>query len=202
MATHDPLTVAGLTKQDVLLMRRDSAGLVRATPPREDPKGMGVAALLTSEVYGLRSELDEDTLADLDEKRELAIKDQLTPMDRERLTELNRKLDALDFRMPVRDPMYRPFVEAMTRLESELELDGAALTPEQYRLREELATVVVETLRALPSFQLFSQAMAQLQDQQEVNANASTPEEENQLRRIATEVLEIVQTARPKLQPR
>ena len=148
MATHDPLVVAGLTAPEVQLMRRDDAGRVAARHPDEDPKGMGVAGLLTSELYGLRSQLDWETLRALDQKRELATKETLSDAERGRLRELNELLGNLDFSKTTRDPLYKPFVEAMTRLERELGLKKAVLSPEEVNARGDLAADVVRALLA------------------------------------------------------
>jgi hypothetical protein len=73
MATHDPLTIAGLTRNEVRVMVRDQkASKIVAEVPEHDPKGMGVRGILTSELFGLRSDLDLATLQLLDEKRDLA----------------------------------------------------------------------------------------------------------------------------------
>ena len=86
MTTHDPLTVAGLTRNDVRVLIRDQAtGGIVAEIPEHDPKGMGVRGILTSELFGLRSDLDLATLKLLDEKRDLANKEQLTEWDKTRL---------------------------------------------------------------------------------------------------------------------
>jgi ABC-type multidrug transport system ATPase subunit len=116
MATHDPLVIAGLTRSQVQIMQREN-GRITAHCPSDDPKGMGVAGLLTSEVYGLRSELDLETMKLLDEKRALAAKATLTEEDRVRLGELDKQLRGLDFTNTVRDPMYKRFAEAMAKRE-------------------------------------------------------------------------------------
>jgi predicted ATPase len=118
MATHDPLVIAGLTRSQVQIMQREN-GRITAHCPSDDPKGMGVAGLLTSEVYGLRSELDLETMKLLDEKRALAAKATLTEEDRVRLGELDKQLRGLDFTNTVRDPMYKRFAEAMAKRERE-----------------------------------------------------------------------------------
>jgi ABC-type multidrug transport system ATPase subunit len=146
MTTHDPLVVASLTAPEVQIMQRDGDGHVFAVHPDEDPRGMGVAALLTSELYGLRSALDPETLSALDRKRELATKGDLDDQERRELGQLNEHLGGLDFTTTVRDPLYKPFVNAMSRLEVELGLQSAVLTSEQVRERERLADEVVSLL--------------------------------------------------------
>ena len=54
MATHDPLVIAGLEKAQVQIMQRDEGtGHISAVTPEQDPRGMGVAALLTSDLFRL-----------------------------------------------------------------------------------------------------------------------------------------------------
>jgi predicted ATPase len=146
MASHDPLVVAGLIASEVQLMRRDGDGRVSAEHPDEDPKGMGVAGLLTSELYGLRSSLDPDTLDALDRKRQLTIKEDKSATDREELAKLNEQLGRLDFTHTVRDPLYKPFVNAMAQLEKELGLGATVMTPAQVKEREHIAVEIVRAL--------------------------------------------------------
>ena len=56
ITTHDPLVIAGLIKEQVQILERDEEYMIRAVQPLDDPRGMGIAALLTSEIYGLRSQ--------------------------------------------------------------------------------------------------------------------------------------------------
>lgn len=146
MATHDPLVVASMLRSEVQLMQRNVDGKVFAEQPVEDPRGMGISALLMSEVYGLRSELDPETLELLDRKRELAIKVELSETEREELKYLNNYLGSLDFTKTVRDPKFKLFVEAMTEIEKQRNLQLPDLTKEQ---REEQKRLAVEIVREL-----------------------------------------------------
>jgi ABC-type multidrug transport system ATPase subunit len=148
IATHDPLVIAGLEREQVQLMQRDEkTERINADYPEESPRGMGVAALLTSDIYGLRSQLDLPTMRLLDERRELAIKEELTEAERERLRSLNEELDRLDFTTTIRDPLYEPYVKAMTRAEKEEGLREPVLTPEQQDRQKELAVQIVSELQ-------------------------------------------------------
>lgn len=62
LATHQPLLVAGLRKQEIRVMTRNADGKIFATEPEESPRGTGVAGVLTSPLYGLDSQLDEFSL--------------------------------------------------------------------------------------------------------------------------------------------
>jgi predicted ATPase len=149
MATHDPLVVAGLTKSQVQILRRnEETGQISAELPEQDPKGMGVAALLTSEIYGLRSQLDLETMQLLDRKRELAVKEPLSPGEREELRELDHQLAGLDFTIAVRDPLYKRFVNAMTARQQEKGLTAPVLTKEQQEQQKDLAMEILKELEA------------------------------------------------------
>jgi predicted ATPase len=148
MATHDPLVITGLERSQVQIMRREEeSGRIFAEMPNEDPKGMGIAGLLTSDVYGLRSQLDLETLKLLDKKRSLAVKETLTDQEKDELEKLNEQLAGLDFTKTVRDPLYEQFVNAQTKLEKEEGLQVAVLTKAQQEKQKELALEVLKKLK-------------------------------------------------------
>lgn len=148
IATHDPLVIAGLEREQVQLMQREEkTGRIYVSYPEESPRGMGVAALLTSDIYGLRSQLDLPTLRLLDERRELAIKEQMSDEDKIRLRDLNEQLDQLGFTKTIRDPLYEPYVKAMTKVEEEEGLREPVLTPDQQDRQRELAVEIVRELK-------------------------------------------------------
>lgn len=62
LATHDPLLVAGLCREEIRVLTRGSDGRIVASTPEEDPRGTGVASVLTSPLYGLESQLDTFSL--------------------------------------------------------------------------------------------------------------------------------------------
>lgn len=62
IATHDPLLVAGLQREEIRVLTRTTSGRVIATQPEESPRGTGVASVLTSPLYGLESQLDPFSL--------------------------------------------------------------------------------------------------------------------------------------------
>lgn len=83
MATHDPLVIASLVKEQVHLLKRDSqTGACKWTPASVNPRGLGFTGILTSEMFGFRSDLDPETLADLDDRVRLVGKEgALTPQE-------------------------------------------------------------------------------------------------------------------------
>jgi predicted ATPase len=147
MATHDPLTIAGLGRDQVRVMNRDANGKISSLIPEKDPKGMGISGILTSDIFGLRSDLDLATLHLLDRKRQLAIKDTLTEAEKEELTKLNDELSNLDFTNQVRDPMFKEFVDALARTEEVEKTPKIKLSREERERRRQLAQEVIKKLR-------------------------------------------------------
>jgi hypothetical protein len=150
MSSHDPLVFAGLERAQVRIFRRDAEGRAIAEVPDHDPRGMGVAAILTSDLFRLRSTLDSETQSALDRQRILAMKDDLSPEDEADLRELKTKLDNLGFTQTTRDPLYEVFLKAWTEREDPAWAKAVQLTPEQRRDRARLAAQIVEELRREP----------------------------------------------------
>lgn len=111
MATHTPIMISGLTKEQVLLAHPPSDNKTVFTRPRRNPRGQGIANLLcSSEFFGLPSSLDKETQKLLDERLEISIKKQLTPRDKSRLKELNQELEIITPGVSERDPKFVEFL--------------------------------------------------------------------------------------------
>jgi predicted ATPase len=147
MTTHNPLTFAGLEKNEVVILEREVDRRITSQHPVSAPKGMGFQAILTSDFFRLRSTLDQATLAKLDEKRVLAVKGKKTDADRKRLAELDEELGRLDFSKAARDPLYIEFIRAMTKAQEEHpEIAKPAPSDDAWRLRKKIAKEVAEKL--------------------------------------------------------
>lgn len=147
MSSHDPLVFAGLKREQVCILRRDGAGHAVADIPDQDPRGMGVAAILTSDLFRLRTTLDPQTQADLDRQRNLAvIKNRTSEQDNE-LRQLNLFLRGKGLTQATRDPLYERFIRAWTEHEDPAWAETVELTPEQLDERNRLAAQIVEQLR-------------------------------------------------------
>lgn len=151
MATHDPLVVGGLLKSEVRILERDVDGRSRAIEPWDDPRGMGVGSLLTSDVYGLRSQLDLPTLRLLDEKRALAARTVLSEDERARLEELNDALDRLGLLTEERDPEYQEFLRAKLVVGHEAYPDVTLTREEMANQRRESEEILRDLLADTPS---------------------------------------------------
>jgi hypothetical protein len=152
ISTHNPLLIAELERSQVQVMQRsEPAGRITAQVPDQDPRGMGIAGLLTSEIYGLRSQLDLPTLALLDEKRILATRDGKNAEELRRLSDINEALEGLGFRDSDRDPMFEAFEQAMTEAEHREGLQVPVLTKDQIHRRNEIAKSVLRQIRSRDS---------------------------------------------------
>jgi hypothetical protein len=148
MSSHDPLVFAGLKRAQVRIFRRDSAGCAIAEVPDRDPRGMGVAAILTSDLFRLPSTLDLDTQSILDRQRILSMKDSLTAEEEAELRDIRTRLHGLGFNQTTRDPLYEQFLKAWTQEEDPAWTHTVELTPEQRAERTRLAQRIVKQLRA------------------------------------------------------
>ncbi len=128
MTTHDPLVIGGLTKEEIRIFQSvkkiDENGeeyqKVETFEPDFNPKGLGVAGILTSEFFNLPSTLDEDTLEVLNMRNRLISKKDNTGLDdneKEQLNELFLKLSDLGINTTDRDPMYQKFISALSQRE-------------------------------------------------------------------------------------
>lgn len=145
ICTHDPLLIGGLSRTQVQIFEKDDNGNIITSPPEHDPKGMGVAALLTSELFGLRSTLDPETQEKVDRKRELSLKDELTKTEKEEMQSLSDELGTLDYTRTIRDPLYDKFVRAMMKRE---EFKKPLLSSDERRKQEEVAQKIIDEILA------------------------------------------------------
>ena len=119
MATHDPVMISGMTRDQVLLahMTGEQPSFTR---PHRNPRGQGVANLLCSrEFFGLPSSLDKETQKLLDERLAISIKPRLSKADKVRLRRLNEQLEMMPAGVSERDPNY---VEFLRRREDDKEI--------------------------------------------------------------------------------
>ncbi|MBB4700643.1 AAA family ATPase [Sphaerisporangium siamense] len=109
-ATHEPLLVANMTRQQIRVVSTGEEGRTKAVTPRADPRGQGAGGLLTTDLFGLPTQLDEHTQGLIDQQYELLA---AAPHDSVAQAELRRvtgKLDALGFSTANRDPLVSAFL--------------------------------------------------------------------------------------------
>lgn len=120
--THDPLVIGGLKKEHIRIFKNDNLNKIITEEPEKDPKGMGVAGILTSELFGLPTILDKDTQDLLDERNELLYKQSISELsseEKDRLKNLFEFLNNLGFSHIINDPLYTKFIIAYQKLNSE-----------------------------------------------------------------------------------
>jgi predicted ATPase len=149
MCTHNPLVIAELKREEVRIMQRNRQGRVYVEMPRENPRGMGVSYILTSELFGLRSALDLPTQHLLDEQRVLAAKEELTHEERRRLDKLTDQLDELGFNTGEDDPDFAAFIKKLFAKQNYIDmLNNVVLTPEQQEERSRMVEEIINELIA------------------------------------------------------
>jgi predicted ATPase len=144
MASHDPLTIAGLEKSQVQILYRDGEnGPVRATQPNVDPKGLGVAGVLR-QVFGMPTTLDPETQKLVDERNMLLQEKEKGGNITAELHKINAKLDSLGLAYQSRDPDYDAYLRALHELRSERQ---KPYTPEQIEEQNKFIRNFLEKLQ-------------------------------------------------------
>jgi len=145
MATHDPLVISGLQREQIQILKRDeTTDRCYAEIPDRSPRGMGFEGILTSDMFGFGSALDRPTIDLLDEKRRLLPSlDSKSEKKRKRtaarIEKINGIIGDVDFSNVVRDEYFSLFSRAMAHFEEEHSIEGNALTPEEYEKRQKFA---------------------------------------------------------------
>lgn len=150
LTTHNPLAIAELVKEQVqILYRQLGTRAVSAENPATDPKGMGFAGIVTSDMFGLGTSLDKATNMDLLEMHQLSTQQQATlgEADRARLVEIRQRLEGLDFNFASRDRLEQEYLRARFDLSAGGSIDGAVVTPENKQ--KALDALVQSLLRSL-----------------------------------------------------
>ncbi|MBK8168587.1 MAG: AAA family ATPase [bacterium] len=141
VATHEPITVGGLRREQVRILRREGQRTV-VDMPDEHPQGMGVTGLLKSELFGLSSTLDIETERRLLRRNALFVKQPRSPEEGAELARLSAELADLGFSSAdFRDPMYALFARKMAERR---QFCQPALTPEQRAEQDRIASEIID----------------------------------------------------------
>lgn len=154
MTTHDPLVIGGLTKEEIRIFYTEKGKdendkdmmLVKTMEPDFDPKGLGVAGILTSEFFKLPSTLDEDTLDLLNRRNELIAKqddNKLTDKESSELKEIFYYLNNLGINTTDRDPLYEKFIVALSKLENP---ENIKSSPVELKKQNEIAFDILKRI--------------------------------------------------------
>jgi hypothetical protein len=121
------------------------SGVCKWVPASINPRGLGFTGILTSEMFGFRSDLDEETLADLDNKiRIMATEGELKPSEEKKLEDIDKRLAETGFQKAFSDPYYAAFARAWGRKYSELMAGQQFLTAVQMEEIDRVASEVLE----------------------------------------------------------
>lgn len=145
--THDPLVIGGLVKNQVRIFKNVEGKIITEVPDL-DPKGLGVAGILTSEIFGLPTILDQETQANLNRKRQLQVlykEGKLNEEEQNELIDLENQLEKLGFTKYQRDPVYQKFIEAYIKRE---ELHTHPRTSEEKAIQDSLMVDILEEILA------------------------------------------------------
>lgn len=113
LTTHNPIAIAELKKQQVQILHRDvDTRKITSREPDFDPRGMGYAGIMTSDMFGLNAALDTYTQNLLEEKREITLSEKVTDGAKHRLAALNQELEGYGFRYASRDPVFEEYLRA------------------------------------------------------------------------------------------
>lgn len=113
LTTHNPMAIAELEREQVQILQMRHQGdhrQVVAYYPEMAPRGMGYAAIVTSDMFGISSSLDQSTQLQLELQRALAAKETLTPAEQNDLDNVNAQLDRLGFRFFLPDDEYSRYL--------------------------------------------------------------------------------------------
>jgi predicted ATPase len=145
IATHDPLLVSGLLKEELRVLHRSKEGKIYASVPEEHPRGTGVAGVLTSELYGLESQLDPFSMRVL--KRIYEVSEAESSKRRQRhLTRLGKLLPAIETSETSPDP-YRNIARDAYELAQDITLDADTPTDKKLAIIEKLAQQLFENAK-------------------------------------------------------
>jgi hypothetical protein len=131
MATHDPIIVGEVEREDILLFElvdRDEGDgkRVRVHTPIEAPQGLGVEGVLMGEFFQLETTLDRETQEKLRERYRLELRQQageISEPERKRMGELGDELEQLGFTTRVRDPLFSEYLRARAELAADPAMD-------------------------------------------------------------------------------
>ncbi|WP_156294406.1 AAA family ATPase [Serratia oryzae] len=146
MVTHHPLAIAELKKEQVQVMWRDSSFQVHAQEPEESPRGMGYGGILTSDMFGLLTTLDNSTERLLRLRRRFTEKTELSPIQSGRLRKIDKAIEGLGFTTAHWDEEYAQYLRM--RREVEKETEAVNVTPELKHVRKERAKAIVQRMLA------------------------------------------------------
>ena len=157
LTTHNPLAIAELEREQVQILRmakQDERRQIVACYPEMAPRGMGYAAIVTSDMFGIASTMDSATQHLLERQRAFGSKPELSESEQKALDKINDELGRLGFRFFHPDDEFSRYLrlrndalKARFKVDDPLELAAKTVTMSREE-REELATDLIGQLIA------------------------------------------------------
>lgn len=155
VATHDPLAIADLGREAVVVLDSEpddhmqhahgaDARRIVARHPDVDPQGLGVAGILTSDMFGLKTTIDPTTMSKIDRRLELWGMTDRSQVEQAELARLTAELGALGFNYEHSDPYQAAFGRALSRRFREIA--GLMTAADRERLEREADQLLAEIL--------------------------------------------------------
>lgn len=116
--THDPLVIGSMEKEQIRVFKRDEKYKTEVIKPDVSPKGLGVAGILTSELFGMPTILDKDTQEKLNRKRYLQgrlMRNKLNEVEYNEYQRLKVELEKFGFYEEVEDQFFKLFLAELSK---------------------------------------------------------------------------------------
>ncbi|WP_327333094.1 AAA family ATPase [Streptomyces anulatus] len=114
-ATHEPLLVSNMTREQIRVVTTNVEGQATAVIPRANPRGQGAGGLLTTDLFGLPTQLDEHTQELIDRQYTLLPEAVGDPVKQAALRDVTAQLETMDFPNSDRDPLVAAFLAELHR---------------------------------------------------------------------------------------
>ena len=143
--THDPLVIGSLKKEQIRIFKQVPNEVV-TTEPEKDPKGMGVAGILISDLFGLPTILDKETQSKLNKKRYLQgklMRNEITEVEYKEYQNLRAELEEVGFYEEVEDKWFKMYLSEMSKYDF---IQKAEYTEEEKKVLEEASKKAAEMI--------------------------------------------------------
>jgi hypothetical protein len=138
--------IGSLRKEQVRILRKNKQGNIEVQEPEINPQGMGFEGLLKSELFGLRSTVDTETLRRLDRRNFLFAKGEArSNAETDEMRRLSDELADLGFAKDFKDPYYARFVQ---KLAQHTKFHKVALSPEEQKEQDRIANEIIDEILA------------------------------------------------------
>lgn len=143
--THDPLVIGSLKKEQIRIFKQSTNNVI-TLEPEKDPKGMGVAGILISDLFGLPTILDKETQSKLNRKRYLQGKLMRNEINEAEYNEYQQKkieLEEVGFYEEVEDKWFKMYLAEMSKYDF---IQKPEYTDDEQKILEDASKKAVEMI--------------------------------------------------------